>query len=118
MKKTLILLMLLLSGCDSDRDVLCNQAIQLDSGNLEIINRQCMTIGGHTTGFITLQDKETKKKISYTMTYINGHVVFNLNQSDALSIEAQQQSESAAIGLMAANTAMMAASTSSGSSRR
>jgi hypothetical protein len=52
------------------------------------------------------------------MTYINGHVVFNLNQSDALSIEAQQQSESAAIGLMAANTAMMAASTSSGSSRR
>lgn len=111
MKKVLLCLSILLTGCKSDREILCRSPVTIENGNFEIINNQCLYFGDSVTGIITVRDKISHKEYTYTMNVVDGKVVFNLTTADAIAIQAAD--DAAANSAMAASMAASAAVSSS-----
>jgi hypothetical protein len=108
MKKAAILFLLLtLSGCDSEKEILCDKPVYT-SGNMKIVNRQCIYFGDHIAAMIELEDETTKQHYHYTMNIVNDKVIFNLSTAQAVSISNSEQaaaSSSFAVGMASANMA-------------
>lgn len=103
MKKGLLLFCLLLAGCKSEKEVLCDTPIRTD-GNLRVVNQQCMYFGDRVVGFLEMEDRDTKKHYVYTMNAIDGKVVLNLTSAQAIAIakaDDAEMSSAMAVGMAA-----------------
>lgn len=111
MKKLFIIyLSIILTGCKTDREILCQSPVTIENGNLEIINNQCLYFGDSVTGIITVRDKISHKEYTYTMNVVDGKIVFNLTTADAIAIQAADTA--AANSATAASMAALAAANS------
>lgn len=113
MKNLMCLFLLLLTGCDSERKILCESPINT-SGTMRVVNRQCFEFGGgdQQIALLEVEDTITKKHFTYTMNVVHGSIVLNLSTSQAMQIEAADKAESSANSAMVMSS--IAATTASG----
>lgn len=112
MKKIMLIICLFLSGCTSEKDLVC-LVPKITNGNIRIIDYQCIAFGGSATGLIQLENTKTHKQLFYTVNVVDGHVVFNLDTSNMITIS--KSDEAADSALLA--TSLAAASMVNSSSR-
>lgn len=109
MKKVLLIFCILLSGCKNEKDILCDSPINT-SGNMEVVNRQCIYFGDHVAAMIDIRNKDTKQIYHYTMNVVDGNIIFNLTTAQAITIEQAEQA--------ASNSAMAAGAYANSGGRR
>lgn len=87
---------LLLNGCDNPKKILCDDPIEM-SGNIKILSRDCVKFSNlEVIAFIKVQDLETKEIRTYRANYINGRIVFDLTQGNAIAISNSEEAQSTA----------------------
>lgn len=81
----IIILSVLLSGCESEYKFLCDNKFKISNGDLELISYQCFTNNNNhdtATSLIKFKDKITNKIYVYTGNVVEGKVVMNLTTSE------------------------------------
>jgi len=101
-KLYILLACLLLSGCKTERQILCDDPIVTD-GKLVVVDRQCLSFGDSTIGLIELKNTETNQYFNYTMNVVNGEIVFN--QTTAEAIAASNSHNAIVVGAAASSSA-------------
>lgn len=87
----LFIFMLMLSGCETDKDIICGRNLNISNGDLELMSRQCIDLTTNTSrmtiGLYKFRDKKTNKVTIYTVNAINDKIVFNLSSGDQIAIQ-------------------------------
>jgi hypothetical protein len=113
-KRILFLSFLLLSACKSEKEILCDESLNLNQGNFELVSKQCIVNGSHATALVKLLDRSNGEYRTYTLNVIDGRIIMNLDSVSAIS---HQKSEEAS-AMASASMAMSASQASMNAGRR
>ncbi len=114
MKKIIFMCFLLLTACKSEKEILCDESLNLNQGNFELVSKQCIVNGSNATALVKLLDRSSGEYRTYTLNVIDGRIIMNLDSVSAIS---HQKSEEAS-AMASASMAMSASSMASNAGRR
>ncbi len=95
MRIAILVLSILLTGCKSEKDVVCDLPPMTD-GNMEIVNSQCIAMGNSATAFVEIKNKTTNQHFFYTVNWIDDHIIFNLDTTKMINISKVDAANNAA----------------------
>lgn len=116
MKKMIFICFLMLTACKTEKEILCDEYLNLSQGNFEVVSKQCILNGDHATALVKLLDKGSGEYRTYTLNVIDGRMIMNLDSVSAISHQKSEEASAMASAsmAMAASHASMNASMSAG----